>query len=73
MTSKFLTQVEAEKATIDFFQARNAARGQYPQRINVKRTLSEVNSDGTILYTYTYKGETVQMLWGTYHTIVNFS
>jgi hypothetical protein len=70
MTRRYETQAEAHKAVIEHYQGRNAGRGQYPARIIPKRELTAINPDGSVLYSYTYKGEAMSMIWTCYGTTV---
>jgi hypothetical protein len=69
--SKYETQAEAQQATVEYFMERNAARGQYPKRINVERKLRNIGETG-LTFTYTYKGETVEHFYGAYQAVVTF-
>lgn len=72
MERQFSAQLDAEKAVRDWFVSRNEARGQYPKRLNVRGKWQAAPADGTVFYTYTYKGETVTMIFGCYTTTVIF-
>jgi len=62
---------EAKEKALEWFTQRNEARGQYPKRISVKWFLRDMLSNGSKIYTATYKWESVEIVQDAYNCYVN--
>ena len=71
MERTYTWQADAENAIREHFRNRNAARA-IKSRPYLKRIFQEIRSDGDMIYTFTYRDETVTMIRHAYNVVVQF-